>query len=508
MQFDDDSQKYFNKQQAVIEQLSTNNDRLEFENKLLREKVNLLLQKYFGGNKSEKFDINQLSFDGMSVDSLNSMAKAAEEEPLLDSKKPAKKRKKKDCSPRLPENILTEEIIIDPEEVKANRQAYRCIGEERTIELDLITQKFFKRIYIRKKYVSIESNYLPPVIAPMFPRLIEGSIASPGLLTEIILNKYVDHLPLYRQEKIFFERYGIRLSRKTMSDWIDKVSHWFESTYQIMRTELIQNDYLQIDETPIKYLTEHGSKQGYFWIYRDPGGNVIYDWQTSRKHECLESILEDYQGLIHSDGFSAYKSYSHKHPEITFLICFAHARRYFHEALKSHPNAAGWFLNQMAHLYHIEKRLRNQRAGPKLRESVRQSESQMILNRIHKALKIYSSKARPKENLGKAVMYSLNHWKGLEKYVQHGKAEIDNNLVENSVRPTALGKKNWMFIGDKDAGQKSAILYSVLSSCKSYHINTRDYLLDMLTKLPSMKASELKNMTPKNWVKSKKIIVA
>lgn len=500
MQINDEVQQVILNQQKIIDQITQ-------ENKLLREKVNYLLKKYFGKNKSEKFDLNQLLFEGvMDVSTIDTPA--PEDKSSDEPEKPREKRKKKDSTPKLPDNILTEEIIIDPYEVKLNPEAYRCIGEERTEELDVITQKFFKRVYIRKKYVPIESKYLPPIIAPMFPRLIEGSLASPGLLTEIIISKYLDHLPLYRQEKIYQERYGIRLSRKTMSDWMDKVSHWFGSTYQFMCQEVTENGYLQIDETPIKYLSENGTKLGYFWVYRDPGGNVIYDWKTSRAHECLDGILKNYKGIVHCDGFSAYKSYSKKHVEITFLICFAHARRKFHDALDDYPSEARWFLNQIGHLYRIEKRLRNQKAGPKLREAIRQSESQMILNRIHKGLKIYLQKIKSKEGLGKAVLYSLNHWDSLNKYIHYGKAEIDNNLVENAVRPTALGKKNWMFIGHKDAGQKSAVLYSILASCRSYQVNVREYMQDMLTTLPSMKIGEVKKMTPKNWIKSKKSMAA
>ena len=496
-------------QQKIIDNLTLEIGGLTLENKILREKISLLLKKYFGGKKSEKFDPNQLLFEDIVGASLNKSDSETEENPSPEpAKKPPKKRKKKSSSPRLPANLLTEEIIIDPEEVKANPENYRFIGEERTEELDVITQKFFKRVYVRRKYVPIDSPYCPPIIAPLLPRLIEGSIASPGLLSEIILSKYADHLPLYRQEKIYLERYGIHLSRKTMSDWIDKVSTWLNPIYQIMSKEVTESGYLQVDETPVKYLGQKGSKLGYFWIYRDPGGNVIYEWKASRAHDCLDRVLGDYQGLIHCDGYSAYKCFVKKHPKIILLICFAHARRKFHEALESYPHAASWFLNQIRQLYGIEKRLRVQKLGPNLREAIRKSESQMILKRIRKALNIYLIKTKPKESLGKAVRYALKYWEGLERYVDHGKAEIDNNLVENAVRPTALGKKNWMFIGCKEAGQKSAILYSILASCRSYQINIQEYLIDVLSKLPSMKISEVKALTPKNWAESKKIIAA
>jgi transposase len=375
-------------------QLTSNNERLEIENKLLRQKVDFLLKKYFGGSKSEQVNLNQLLLDGF-LDASRPEVPPSTEDASKEKEPPHKKRrKKKDKGPRLPDNLLTEEIVIDPKEVQQNPDAYRCIGEERTVELDVITQQFFKRVYVRKKYVPIDDRYHPPIIAAMFSRLIEKSIASPGLVSEIIVNKYCDHLPLYRQEKIFKERFGIELSRKTMSSWLAQTSSWLEPIYNLMCKEVVEGGYVQIDETPIRYLVKGGTKQGYFWIYRDPSGNVIYDWKTGRSHVCLNEMLDGFEGVAHCDGYSAYKTYSKKHPKVTFLNCLAHARRLFFESLESHSQLAGWFMKQISHLYGIEEKLRQARAGPNLREAVRQSESQMILNRIHKALKLCLNKGK------------------------------------------------------------------------------------------------------------------
>jgi transposase len=496
--------------QSIIEdlnkQLSAKKEtiaRLESENRLLRQRIDYLLKKYFGGQKSETLNAHQLEF------LFRELGKLVDSEEVI---KPQKKSSFSD-SPRrdprktraLPENLPTEEIIIEPEEVKANPDDFQCIGEERTEELDVKPQSFLKRIYIRKKYIQKNNHELPPILGELPPRLIEGSLASPGLLTHLILNKYMFHMPLYRQEQILWRLYAIQLSRKTMSDWMDHVAHWLKPLYNLIREEALEGGYLQVDETPVKYQDKEGGgcRQGYFWVFCSPGGYRFFEWHTSRAHTCLEKTLLNYKGKLHSDGFAAYPCFAKDHEGIVLLLCWAHARRKFFDAIGECPKEAAWYLLQIKHLYAIERKLREQKAGPALREAVRQSESQMILNRIEKALKIKASKHLPGLNMGKAISYALKDWEMLKGYIYCGKAEIDNNLVENAIRPTAIGKKNWLFIGGPEAGEKSAILYTILENCKHLKINVQEYLKDVLTRLPSTPLSDLKYLTPINWMKSR-----
>ena len=501
---DENSSQLLNKKDETIACLKKENDRLESENKLLRQRVDFLLKKYFGGKKAESLSPNQLEF---LFNELQKTILPEKNDPPTEKKSSNSERTKKESRKikSLPEDLPVEEIILDPEEVKENPFDYRCIGEERTEELDVIPQSFLKRVYIRRKYVLKDQKDLPPIIRECPVRLIEGSIASPGLLTHIILSKYMDHLPLYRLEQIFKHRHGIELSRKTMSDWMDHVANWFKPLYNLIREELKVSGYLQIDETPIRYLQGEGggSQQGYFWVYHSPPGGKIFEWHTSRAALCLEGMLKDYKGLIQTDGYGAYESYVRNHPSIELLLCWAHARRKFFEALDETPKEAGWFLKQIQNLYAVEKRLKNQKAGARFREAIRQSESQMILNRIEKALRIKLDQHRPKSLMGKAIAYALNDWKNLKAYLYHGKAEIDNNQIENAIRPTAIGKKNWLFIGHPEAGEKSAILYTLIENCKQLKINVQEYLKDVLTKLRSTPINGLKNLTPANWIKSK-----
>jgi len=485
------------KMEAVIESLSS-------ENKFLRLKVQALLKRIFG-KKTEKINPDQLEL-------LLGFAEEMKNDPEDDNTpppSPPRPRKPRKSKPRLPEDLPTEKVIIEPDEVKTDPESYKYIGEEVTEELDVVPQQYFRRLIIRRKYKSIKDKSLPPVIAPLGPRVIDGGYASPGLLADIVLKKYEDHLPLYRQEKILKSRHNIDLSRKTMCDWIGVTADWLNPIYNLMRDELRKSGYLQIDETPVRYPDKDtGSKQGYFWLYHHPGGDVIYEWHPGRATECLNEMLDGFTGTVQSDGYKAYKSYAKSHDNIELAGCWAHARRKFNDAVQETPRLAGWFLKQIGLLYHIESGLRSNRAGPALRCAVREAESRMITNRIKKALDLKRSSHLPGNNMGKAISYALNHWKQLEYYIQNGLIEIDNNLVENKVRPVALGRKNWLRIGHVDAGKRSAIIYSILESCKRYGINTQEYLRDVLARLPAMKITEISELMPKNWIAARKKLAA
>jgi transposase len=481
-------------------------EQLLSENRLLNQKVQVLLKRLFG-RKSEKLDKRQLE---LLLGELAALENGDGDNDPPPGPPPRQRKKRRACRPRLPENLPTEDIQLDPDEVKADPESYKRIGEEVTEELDLIPSKYFRRRYIRGKYVRKDDRSQPPLIAALPPRLIEHSYASAGLLTDIVVKKYVDHLPLHRQEQIMRGRFGIDLPRTTMSDWVWATANWLQPVYEHMREDLRKTGYLQVDETPVRYnLAEGGgSGQGYFWVYHHPGGDVLYEWHTTRAATCLDEMLEDFVGTVQCDGYGAYIKYAREHEGIELAGCWAHARRKFHEALDEALGVAGWFLNQIGHLYRIERELRSRQAPPKLREVVRSAESRMVLERIKRALKIKLSAHLPRSQMGKAISYALGQWEQLMRYVTDGRLEIDNNLVENAVRPTAVGKKNWMFIGHPEAGQRSAILYTILESCKRHGINPEEYLRDVLGRLPSMTNQQTWELTPVNWLAARQKMAA
>ena len=265
--------------------------------------------------------------------------------------------------------------------------------------------------------------------------------------------------------------------------------------------------YVQIDETPVKYLSPGAGQtsQGYFWAVNVPGADTVYHWTSGRGHEHLLEILpENYNGTVQCDGYGAYRTMLKKRPGVELAGCWAHVRRKFHEAFeqKEATGRTGWILWQIVHLYAIERKLRESRAGPKLREAFRAAQSRPILVRLKKLLTALQPKHLPQSLTGKAISYALGQWELLDVYVEKGRIEIDNNLVENAIRPTALGRKNWLFIGAQDAGWRSAVIYSIIQSCRTHGVEPFAYLKDVLTRLPAMTNHQIPAITPKAWAKS------
>jgi transposase len=286
------------------------------------------------------------------------------------------------------------------------------------------------------------------------------------------------------------------------------VSQWLKPIYEQIRTGVMGGGYVQVDETPVDYL-EPGNgktKQGYLWTCSRPGGDVFYRWEISRAAACLDNIIPvDFKGKLQCDGYAGYRAFAKgRNGAIELAGCWAHVRRKFHEALEQSPKTSGWILRQIQHLYRVEARLREQKAGPQLREAARAHESQPIVERLERALVRLKSSGRhlPQSLLGSALDYALGQWLTLDVYLADGRVEIDNNLVENAIRPTAIGKKNWLFMGDADAGERGAIIYTVIESCRRRGIDPYAYLKDVLTRLPRMTNHQIPEVTPQAWAKS------
>ena len=487
---------------------------LRRENKLLREKIDLLVRRIFG-KSSEQLDDGQLLLllqgdDGAKKDPASSASPGALEAEIdkrgKESSKPVKPRKEREA--RVPEHLPAVDEVIEPEEVTAEPEAWRAIGEEVTEQLDYQPARFFRRRIIRRKYVKRDEPHQAPIIAPL-NILQERSIAAPGLLAQIIVAKYCDHLPLYRQEQIYATRHDIAIPRQSMARWLGWAADWLRPIYESIHTGVMAGGYVQIDETPVEYLSPGNgqTRQGYLWACKRPGADVSFTWATSRAARCLDRIIPaDFQGTVQCDGYQAYPSFAKRSDgRIALAACWAHARRKFHEAAESAPQRAGWLLLHIQHLYRIEKHLRETRAGPKQRQAVRASQSRMIVTRIHRALTRMKLSRRhlPQSAMGKAIDYTLTMWPMLLAYLEDGRVEIDNNPVENAIRPTAIGKKNWLFIGEAEAGQRSAILFTLIEACRSRGIDPQTYLRDVLTRLPTLTNRQIKDVTPEAWAKAR-----
>lgn len=469
----------------------------------LRQKIDLLVRRVFGSS-SEALDQKQLELllQLPNPATVKALAAIPEKLPAPVSRKVAVRKD------RLPENLPVVEEVIEPAAVKAEPEHWRCIGQEVSEQLDYEPARFLRRRTIRKKYVHRARLDAAPVIAPLPERLQDRSLPAPGLLAHILVAKYCDHLPLYRQEQIFARRHQVHLPRQTLARWVALAADWLQPIYEQIRTGVMAGGYVQVDETPVSYLEPgHGrTKQGYFWTAGCPQGDVFFRWETSRATACLNQVVPPtFTGTVQSDGYPAYRAFVNgRSAVITLAGCWAHVRRKFYEASETAPQMSGWLLRQIQHLYRVEASLREHRAGPRLRQAMRASHSRPIVERLEKVLLRLKARGRylPQSGLAQAIDYALGQWPTLTVYLNDGRVEIDNNLVENAIRPTAIGKKNWLFIGDAEAGQRSAILYTIIESCRLRGLDPYAYLREILTRLPNMTNRQIPEVVPAVWGKT------
>jgi hypothetical protein len=377
--------------------------------------------------------------------------------------------------------------------------------------LDYQPGKFFWQETVGPKYVRRDQRALPPVIAAAPERVAEHSLAAPGLLAQLLVSKYCDHLPFYRQEQIFWQRHGVFIARQQMGQWTAQSVRLLSGVSDCLKRQMQGSPYVQVDETPVRYQDPNlrgRCGQGYLWTALVPGQCVIYEWHTSRAARCLDSLLgPSFVGKLQCDGYSGYPAFARGKSAVDLLGCWAHARRNFFEAREQAPRVAGWFLNQIGLLYRWEERLRRNRAGPVLRQVQRSSHHRMVIDRLSRALKKLQPRYLPQSLLGQAIGYALNQWSLLEGFLEHGEVEIDNNLVENAIRPTALGKKNWLFFGSEEAGQRSAVIYTLIENCRLHGVEPYTYLKDMLERLPHTTNREVDQLTPLKWMQARQAVL-
>lgn len=406
-----------------------------------------------------------------------------------------KRRKKKKPSGRqsLPEHLPRVERVIEPEEDTAGM---RYIGDEVTEILAKQPSRLFVIRIIRKKYAREGGEGV--VIGRLPSRAIEKGLAHESLLADILVSKYVDHLPLYRQAKIL-AREKVNIASSTMSDWVAASCRLLEPLYEALKKEVLLNEYLQADESPIKVLDKNKKKsthRGYQWVYHavDPK-LVLFDYQKGRGRDGPRQLLKNFSGYLQTDGYSVYDEFE-KNQRITLVGCMAHARRYFDQALDNDPKRARHFLTEVQQLYLLEQALRDQQADWEKRLETRQALAVPILNGLKKWLQESYPKVQPKSPIGKAIKYSLRRWDKLCRYTTHGGLEIDNNLIENQIRPLALGRKNYLFAGSHQGAQNAAIIYSLVGSCKLNGLDPFQYLYAILTKLPDYPVNKIDDLLP------------
>ncbi|MDP4156749.1 MAG: IS66 family transposase [Bacillota bacterium] len=397
---------------------------------------------------------------------------------------------------KLPEHLERREIIIEPAELT---EGCKKIGEEITEELEYEPGKLFVNRYVRPKYV--QANNQGIIIAPMVDRPLPKAIVGPGLLAQIIIDKYVDHLPLYRQMERF-KREGINIPYSTIGDWIKNGCSLIDPLYESLKKLIVQSNYLHADESPIKVLDKDKKGQthrGYYWVYHNSiDGLVWFDYQEGRGREGPVAVLKDFKGYLQTDGYTVY-DYFKEEKDITVLHCMAHARRMFFEAKENDKAIAEYALEQIGLLYNIERKAKEQQLDQEQILQLRQTEALPALESLGKWMKETYVKVLPKSAIGKALGYSIQRWPELMRYATDGKLNIDNNPVENSIRPVALGRKNYLFAGSHEAAKRSAMLYSLMGTCKLHGINPFMWLRDVLQRIATHTINKIEELLPHSW---------
>lgn len=400
----------------------------------------------------------------------------------------------------LPAHLRREEIRLEPE---GDQSHLKKIGEEITEELELVPPELYVKRYIRPKYARPEGEGI--VVATLPSRPIEKGIAGPGLLAHILMSKFVDHLPLYRQRQQF-RRQGVEISGATMDGWVMGSCQWFVPLYHTLREIIQQSSYLMADETPIPVLdrTKPGKTHlGYLWVYYDPIAKlVLFDYRSGRDRAGPNEFLKNFRGHLQIDGYDGYNDVI-KRPEVIAMGCMAHARRYFEHAQENDRVRAEWMLSKIQDLYDIERQAREAALPFEERYQLRQNHALPLLTEIKIWLDANLPLALPKSAIGKAIGYMLGQWSKLEKYVTDGRLEIDNNLVENAIRPVALGRKNYLFAGSHEGAKRAAMIYTLVATAKLHQVEPFEYLKDILSRIPDYPHHKVSDLLPQNWTPKK-----
>ena len=400
----------------------------------------------------------------------------------------------------LPEHLPVEEIVIEPQE---DTTGMKCIGKEVTDQLEMIPAKLFIKRYIRPKYIKVEDKETlthKGIIAdlPVFP--IEKGIAGPGLLAQIMIDKFVDHLPIYRQIERF-KREGVKIPASTINGWQESVCNLLWPLYENLKHRVLSQGYLQVDETPIPVLDKSKNKKthrGYHWVYYSPlEKTVFFDYNKGRSREGPSKLLKNFKGYLQTDGYKVYDFFENK-KEITHLNCMAHARRGFEKALGYDKAKAEYALGMFQKLYDIERQAKENNLSPNQRYELRLDKSLPVLNELGKWIAKTYKTVLPKSPIGLATAYCIPRWDKLMNYLKDGSLEIDNNLAENSIRPIALGRKNYLFAGSHRGAERAAMFYSFFGTCKKNNVNPFDWLKRVLEIIPEHKANKLHELLPQN----------
>lgn len=464
-------------------------ERLQADNAFLKQQLADLKRMIFG-TKSERF---MPSGTGQTQLFESLETPGQEVPPPTKTTVRTSPRKQKPVRALLPAHLPRQEETIEPEGLA---EGAKKIGEEITELLEYNPAKLFVRRIVRPKYAQPGKDGVAIAGLPTLP--LPKSNAGPGLLAHILVSKFVDHLPFYRQINIY-KRQQVSISSSTMGDWFNGACDLLEPLYHCLERKVMAADYVQADESPIKVQDSHkqnATHTGYQWLYHAPEERkVLFKYSPGRARGAPEEVLQDFNGLLQTDGYAAYNDLK-TNGKITLAACMAHARRKFDKALDNDKARAEHVLGLMQQLYNIEARAREEKMDASRRKSLRQQKAVPLLQELEVWLADNLHRVAPKSPIGQAISYTVSLWPRLKLYAGDGKLEIDNNLIENQVRPLALGRKNYLFAGSHKAAQRAAMLYSLLGTCKLNDVEPLQWLTHTLSVIPDHKANRLEELLP------------
>jgi len=499
---------------------------LEEKDKVIKQLTDQLAwyRRKFWKPQSERFipqDPNQRRIDFEGLDVLPEEAasiKEAEKEIISYERNKPEKAKKQPVRLPLPDFLRREEEIIEPEGIDEN---WERIGQEVTEVLEHKPGELYVRRIVRPKYALKKSlqkvsgindedlvETIKTAVLPLMP--LPRSNAGASLLAELLMGKYMYHMPFHRQLSMF-KLTGLSIPASTVSGWFMGSCDLLRALYYRLREIVLESDYIQVDESTVPVINneKHRAVKAYLWMVRSVMKNMVffhYD-KGSRAQKVVVDLLRDYQGAVQTDGYEAYTIYERK-KGVLLLGCWAHARRKFTEALKEDKSGAEYALQQIGMLYKVEAMATDQKMNYQQIEDLRKRLAYPILCAFEKWIVDYYPKAIPRGRMAKALSYTYSLFHRLTRYHLDGRYQIDNNLAENAIRPLALGRKNYLFCKNHEAAENAAIMYSLLGCCKASEVNPREWLTDVLSRIPRYNSDyslDLAELLPHNWKTTKKL---
>jgi len=487
----------------LIAQLKSKLQYAELRIRVLEGRLRLMrIEKYgAGGEKLSHVQMQLFEIEHVSSE----MIEQAETE-HMPVHRPRKRSTKHPGRQKLPANLPRVERVLPC--IPDQRVCKRCgketvvIGYEESSQLDVEPAKYFVLVTKREKRACRSCEELGVVSAPLPPRIIEKCLASDRIVVDTVVNKYCNHIPLHRQSVILERDLGLEISRATLDGWVLKVGELLIPMVAAMRRELISGSYIQADETPVDVQTREGrgqNHQAYLWQYSRPGGSVVFDFRLGRGRDGPKRFLGQFEGILQTDGYAAYDQIGGS--RMVHAACWSHARRQFFEAVQLNPRdpVATPIVAQMDELFAVDAEARHKGLSVAARHVRRQERAMPLLDEIRSKIEVAQAVALPSSALSKACQYALTLWKKLTRVLEYPELELSTNLAENSMRPVALGRKNWLHIGSPQAGSKVAAILSVVESCRRLKVSARDYLAEVLPGFGDLPIRCLPDLTPAVW---------